>query len=204
MIRLGKQIVGLLTLATYLLGVSMVEAADTPSSRHWVTTLDPVDHMKASFPHKAIEMTFDIPFKNTPAKGQLHLFSSSTKTGVFLLSALTLSSVDEHILEEAAFKHTFETHLVPRLFYSPQLFRRNQTFSSSVNTFKGKPALSFQFSYQDRHGTRILKGIATVKGHTLYTLFYLSSKGQFNEADLQQFIQSFDLVEEAVANSAKS
>lgn len=181
----------------------MVEAADTPFSGHWIITHDPIDHMKASFPHKAIEMTFDIPFKNTPTQGHLHLFSSSTKTGVFLLSALSLPSVNEQILEEATFKQTFETHLVPRLFYSPQLFRRNQTFSSSPNKFKGKPALSFQFSYQDRLGTRILKGIATVKEHTLYTLFYLSSKMQFSESDLQQFIQSFDL-EEATTSSAQS
>lgn len=186
------QVSGLMILVSHLLGVTMLQAADTHPPRQWIATLDSVDQMKASFPHRAIEMTFDIPFKNTPSKGHLHIFTSATQTGVFLLSALTLPFINEKILNEKNYKTAFETYLVPHVFYSPQQFQRHQTFSCSHSLFKGRKALLFQYSYYDKQ-KKLLKGLSTVRGNTLYMLFYLTPQMQFNETDFQYFIESFDL-----------
>jgi hypothetical protein len=190
------QLIGLLVLMTNVLGVFMLDATNSYSSpKSWIEVVDSTDGMKASFPHKPIQMNFDIPFQKKASKDHLHIFTSSTKTGVFLLSTLKASFVSDQLLDEKNFKKTFETYFVSPLFYSPQYFQRNQTFSTSYSKFKGKKSLFFQFTYQDKHTVRVLKGFATVKEYTLYTLFYSSSQNQFKDTDFQYFINSFDLLD---------
>ncbi|WP_068470061.1 hypothetical protein [Candidatus Protochlamydia phocaeensis] len=160
----------------------------------WISIQDPVNRMEASFPYQPIEMTFDLPLQNTPPIGHLHVFSSSTKSAVFILSALSLPTINEDILQGEAFKKNFEHYLVPRLFYSPHFFYQNQSFSFEKTSFKNQPALLFGFSYLDHQTPRLLKGLAVVKGHTLYSIFSLASEAHFTEEDLQQFIESFRLL----------
>ncbi|MBA2369140.1 MAG: hypothetical protein H0V82_08980 [Candidatus Protochlamydia sp.] len=172
-----------LTTCILLLGVSMGEAAEKP----WVPIKDSKYHMEAAFPHAPIEMSFDIPFENTPAQGRLHVYSCATKTGVYLLCALSIPNIDKKTLEKDTFKKTFEAHLVPRLFYYPQLFKKQQTYSAS----KKEEGLAFQFSYQDKADKRLLKGHAAVKGSILYTLIYIASEGHFDKHEWEKFQGSF-------------
>lgn len=173
-----------LTTCILLLGVSMGEAAEKP----WVSIQDSKDRMKATFPHAPIEMSFDIPFQNTPSQGRLHVFSCATQTGVFLLCALSIPNIDKKIVEKDDFKKTFETYLVPRLFYYPQLFKKQQTYSAS----KREEGLTFRFSYQDKTDKRILQGQAAVKGNILYTLIYIATEAHFNEHEWEKFQHSFN------------
>jgi hypothetical protein len=173
-----------LTACILLLGVSMGEAAEKP----WVAIKDSKDQMEAAFPHAPIEMSFDIPFQNTPAQGRLHVFSCATQTGVYLLCALSIPNIDKKTLEKDAFKKTFEAHLVPRLFYYPQLFKKQQTYSAS----KKDESLTFRFSYQDKADKRILQGHAAVKGNILYTLIYIATEAHFDEQEWEKFENSFN------------
>ncbi len=168
--------------------------AEPHLTKKWMTIEDRETGLRADFPQRPLDITFDIPFQNTPATGHLHVYSVPTKTGVLILSTMTSPSVSVDMLEKSHLKQYFESVLVPHLFYSPKVFQKHQSFKYAPKEVEGQPAASFQFTYQDHDQQKHLEGFAFVKEHHLYTYFYLASEQHFDQNLLQRFVSSIHLM----------
>lgn len=158
-------------------------------SQHWVTIKDKERGLQADFPHPPLEMTFEIPFQNTPPKGHIHLYSVPTQTGIFVASTFSSPEVSADHLQKEQFSEFFESLLVPYFFFNPAVFQDHQTFN---HQFLGdqEDAISFQISYHDHGIVKNLEGRAIVKDNILYTYFYLASEKVFDPDLFKRFIDS--------------
>ncbi len=161
--------------------------------KNWVTIKDEESGLQADFPHQPIEMTFEVPFQNTPPKGQMHLYSVPIPTGVLVLSTFTSPTVNANWLQKEQLFHFFEKVLVPYVFFNPSVFQDHQVFNYQSKKIKGDKAASFQISYHDHGVIKKLEGIAISKKDKLYTYFYLASEKDFDTKVFQRFIDSIYL-----------
>jgi len=181
-----RGIVSLVLGMSFYLGGVMAQQVTDPLSHPWVKIADPVTGLEASFPQSPIEMTYDLPFTNTPPTGQLHLYSSPVPHGVLVSGILVSSTVTADWLQEKNFKNFFNSIVVPRLFYYPKVFKQNQSFQVQSN----KDLLTFDVTYQDHQTTKQMNGKALVKNHMIYFAFYLASQQTFDPQLLDYFMQS--------------
>jgi hypothetical protein len=150
-----------LGITNYLLGGSMTELSE----------------IAKALPAQAVELTFDLPFRNHPPQGELHVYSAPLEKGVFILSSLQLPTIKEEILSnEKSFIQNFATYLASHLFYDPSVFKQNQMVNLTPMSISGQPAVNFHISYQDKGNSKVINGIAVYKDHTLYHLFYITSE----------------------------
>lgn len=183
--------IGTWSLALLLCGGLMAEQLP----QHWVTIKEGA--LQADFPHRPIEMTFEVPFQNTPPTGHLHLYSVPIQSGVLVLSTFTSSAVNANWLQKEHLLQFFETTLVPYVFFNPSVFQDHQVFHTQSKQIKGEKAISFQISYEDHNVIKKLEGVATVKTNKLYIYFYLASEDTFDSATLQRFVDSVHIAKEA-------
>lgn len=181
--------IGTWGLALFLCGGLMAEQLP----QKWVTIKNKVNGVQADFPQRPLEMTFEIPFQNTPPKGELHLYSVPMPTGVVVLSTFTSASVNEHWLQKEQIHQFFETILVPHFFFNPAVFQDHQVFHLQPSKIKGKKGASFQISYRDHGIAKKLEGQAIVKDNQLFVYFYLASDEAFDQNILQRFLKSVEL-----------
>lgn len=175
----------------FLSGALMAEHA-----HGWTTIKDLERGVEIDFPHSPTEMTFDSPFQNTPAQGQIHFYSALTETGLLVLA--TFQPVgDKDYLQKEQLQQFFETFLVPHCFYNPAIFQNQQIFNFLETEFSGQKAASFQFFFQDQNMMKKLEGIAWIKENILYIPFYLSSEKEFDAELLHRFLHSIQLPKSA-------
>lgn len=180
--------------ASWIIGVTaMANVSGSDNQPKWVNVKDSVNQMRVSFPRKPLELSFDLPFQNTPAIGNLHIYSVPMEKGLLALSILDSPLLSERILQEDRFRQHFDAFVVKYLFHEPQHFQQNQSFKCTRDEFKGIPILSFQFTYQVDKQTQMLKGAALLKNHTLYHLFYLAPKEDYDDELLKEFVGSFQI-----------
>lgn len=175
----------------------MSHAVHAKSLSDWIKIHDAKAGLEAAFPGNPIEMSFDLPFQNTPSKGNLHLYSVPLETGVIILSILKTPDISDKILTEEPFKECVDAYLVKYLFQEPHVFHQKQTFKSKKEQYEGLPLMSFQFSYWDGHHTQWMKGAAFVKDGVLYKLIYLAPKEGYDNKLLEHFVGSFHLKSKA-------
>lgn len=182
--------------ASWLIGVAnMANASDLSNQPKWVNIKDSVHRMQVSFPRKPFELSLDLPFQNTPATGNVHIYSvpMEKENGLLVLSILTSPEVNHRNLEEERFKLNFEKYVVKYLFHQPHDFHKNQSFKGFKDEYEGLPILSFQFSYLDDQKAKLLKGVAVVQDNTIYHLFYVAQKNNYDDEILKEFVGSFHL-----------
>ncbi len=171
----------LLSIALLFNGGVMAQQQD------WPLIKDAETGVEARFPHPPLEMTFELPFQNTPPTGYLHLYSVPTQEGVFVLSLFKSSDLSSPLQKET-FKDFFEHLLVPRLFYYPHVFQERQKFHYTPQG--GETEASFEFNYRDHGIEKKLEGRAVWRDQILSTYFYLASKKNFNQETLEKFLNS--------------
>lgn len=185
-----NKFIGIWGLLLFISGGLMAEQIDPSSPQSWVTIKDDQTGLQADFPHYPLEMTFDVPFQNTPPKGQIHLYSVPTKAGLLVLSTFHSSEIDSEWLQKERLHQFFETILVPHFFFNPAVFQDQQVFNFQMDKIDGQESASFEFSFRD-HGTlKKLEGIALVRDQTLYISFYLASEKDFDQEMLNRFLSS--------------
>lgn len=167
-------------------GVMAQQENSPPFQEDWALIKDSETGIEARFPHSPLEMTFEIPFQNTPPTGYLHLYSVPTQKGIFILSILKSPDLSTPLQKEC-FKDFFEQLLIPRLFYYPHVFQEQQVFHY---TPQGEREALFEFDYQDHGIKKKLEGKAIWMDQTLCAYFYLASKKDFNQTHLQHFLES--------------
>lgn len=171
----------------------MSHAVHAKNLSEWVNVQNAKDGFQVAFPRKPIEMSFDLPFQNTPAKGNLHIYSVPLDSGVVMMTVLESQGVKENILKEGQFKDCVDTYLVKYLFQDPQAFHQKQTFKSKKTKHNGLDLMTFQFSYRDGNKTQLMKGAAFLKDGVLYKLVYLAPKEGYDNELLEHFVDSFKL-----------
>jgi hypothetical protein len=161
-----------------------------PRSQHWLTIEDDKTGFKIDFPHRPLEMTFEVPFQNTPPRGQIHLYSVPMQSGLLAFSTYHSATVDSNLLQKEQFYQFFETILVPHFFFNPAVFQDQQMFHYHLNELVGKESASFVFSFLDHQVVKKLEGIALLKDQILYLSFYLASEKDFDHEVLHRFLTS--------------
>lgn len=164
-------------------------------SPNWVPIKDETIGLQADFPHQPLEMTFDIPFQNTPPLGQIRFYSTPIPTGTLVLSIFTSPAITSRWLQKEKIYHFFEKILVPHLFFDPQIFYHEQTFTHQLTKHQGEKAAFFQISYEDHGTTRKLEGIAKIHKNVFYTYFYLAPSEGFDSEIAKRFFDSVHLTE---------
>jgi hypothetical protein len=155
-----------LAATTYLIGGPMTQLSDAVKI----------------LPSPPMELNFDVPFRNHPAKGTLKVYSSTLPKSVFVLSSLHTNEMTGEILkDQEAFKKSFERLLVGHLFYHPEVFQQHQKFHFTPDVLQGHPCLNFQFSYLDKDIPKVINGVAVVMNDTLYHLFYMASAAHIDD-----------------------
>lgn len=172
---------------------SMSDQLHDPHSQKWVTIKNKESGLKVDFPLTPLEMSFDIPFQNTPPEGQIHVYSLPTQKGLLVLSTFHSLKMDSKELTKEKLLQFFETILVPHFFYNPSIFHDHQDFKfKSVHSENGESA-SFQISFLDHGIEKRLEGIALIKNQTLYIPFYLASDMDFDQTVFDRFLGSVQL-----------
>jgi hypothetical protein len=159
-------------------------------SQHWVTVKDQETGLQADFPRHPLEMTFEVPFQNTPPTGHIHLYSVPTKTGILVASTFNSPNVNSDWLQKEKFYQFFEAILVPHFFYNPAVFQDQQQFTYEFKQMGGKKAASFHISFHDHGIVKKLEGVAMVKEHTLNAYFYIASEQAFDHEMFDHFLSS--------------
>ncbi len=180
-------------LIIFLRGGLMAEQLHHPLPPLWVTIKDDETGLQIDFPHRPLEMTFDVPFQNSPPQGHIHFYSLPIQKGVLGLSIFRSVTIQSNGLHKEQLYQFFETLLVPHFFYNPEIFRHLQVFNFHPTEFHGEDSASFQFSFQDHGVVKKLEGIALVKNQTLYVCFYLASEKDFDSETLKHFLSSLQL-----------
>lgn len=176
-------------------GSSMGQAVQAKNLSGWITIRSEEAGFQASFPGKPIEMSFDLPFQNTPAKGSLRIYTYPMEKGVMILSILKRDSLGEEILREERFKQCVDEFLVKHLFQDPHLFHQRQSFKCRKTERNGIPLLAFQFSYKDGRQMQWMKGAAIVKNEALHTILYLAPKEGYDNELLEHFVEAFQFTD---------
>lgn len=162
-------------------------------SLQWVAIQDKAAGLTADFPHHPLEMTFDIPFQNTPPTGQVHVYSVPTQKGLICLSTCTSPSLKDAQLTKEELLQFFENVLVPHFFFNPAVFQDKQTYNFQPTKYEGLDAATFQFTFLDHGVKKKLEGIALIKKNILIIPFYLASGNDFDAKVLDRFLKSFRL-----------
>jgi hypothetical protein len=173
-------------LALFLYGGLMGEQ----TTQHWITIKDEKTGLQADFPRQPLEMTFEVPFQNTPPTGQIHFYSVPTQTEILVACTFTSPLVHSDWLQKEKFYQFLETILVPHFFFNPAVFQDQQVFTYEPTKIAGEKAASFQISYHDHDVVKKLNGIAMVKENTLHLYFYLASEQTFDQEMLKRFLHS--------------
>lgn len=192
---LCRCLLGMTLLTGFVEGGDMAGQMSDFFPEGWVTVKDEAVGIKADFPHRPIEMSFDIPFQNTPPTGRVHLYSVPTRSGVLVLSSLTSKEGAEVWLEKEQLHRFFDTILVPHLFFNPKIFNQEQAFGYSLHQ-EDKHLASFYFTFQDHGITKRLEGFAHARGEALYLYFYLGSENEFDRELLKHFSDSVHTIDE--------
>lgn len=101
------------------MGIIIMEQQTGPSLPiQWLTIKDEATGIRANFPGRPLEMTFDLPFQNTPAKGKIHLYSVPSQKGLLVLSTFSSSEINSGWLQKEQFHAFFEKTLIPYFFFS--------------------------------------------------------------------------------------
>lgn len=173
----------------------MAEQSHDPLSQHWVTVKDEETGVFVEFPHTPLEMSFDLPFQNTPSTSRVHVYSVPTQKGLLVFSTFHSSSFQDHQLKKEQLHQFFESVLVPHFFFNPAVFQDHQTFKFTSTQLQGQAAASFKYSFRDHGIVKKLEGMALVKDQTLYVPFYLASEADFDQKILNHFLESFQISE---------
>lgn len=161
------------------------------SSEDWFTISDKENELKADFPHRPLEMNFDIPFQNTPPQGRIRFYSFPLPEGTLILSIYHSKDVGQKSLKKNQFHDFFENTLVPRFFFDPLLFRNKQTYEYELQ--ENNNSATFKFTYVDHEEKKKLEGVAKIKKDALYTFFYIASEKHFDREIFDRFINSIEL-----------
>jgi len=162
-------------------------------SEPWVTVKDKTTGLSADFPHHPLEMTFDVPFQNTPPTGQIHIYSVPTHKGLIGLTTYRSDTLTDGHLTKEKLLEFFDTVLVPHFFFNPAVFKDHQVFNYKPAEYEGLKGAEFQFSFLDHQFEKKLNGIGLIKDHTLYILFYLASNKDFDQKILDRYLNSFSI-----------
>jgi hypothetical protein len=171
---------------SYFSGGHMVEH----NPQNWITIKDQETGIQADFPHQPLEMTFDVPFQNTPPKGKIHLYSFPTQSGILVLTIYSSETLNDDWLQKENLHHFFADLLAPHLFFDPLVFQNQQTFTFQPEQIDGEKGVSFQISYHDHGAIKKIEGIARMSVHTLYVYFYLASEKSFDQELFSRFLDS--------------
>lgn len=163
-----------------------------PSRPSWITFRH-ASGWHADFSHYPVEMTFDIPFQNTPPTGQLRVYSTPTEEGALIVSNFTSPEVNPDCLSQEKLQAFFDGKLIPWLFCQPALFRDCPLIPLPLPTSKNAPGVAFSLFSRAPHEPRQLEGRAAVVGNTLYVWFYVASEQTFNAATCHRFLDSMHL-----------
>lgn len=157
---------------------------------NWVTVKDEKTGLQADFPHQPLEMTFEIPFQNTPPIGQIHLYSMPTQSGIMVLCTYASDEIDKKWQTKDKLHYFFESILAPYFFFNPSIFKNKQVFEAHPAEILGKKGVAFDITYSDHGIIKKMEGQALVKEHTLYVYFYLASENHFDYEILNKFFES--------------
>jgi hypothetical protein len=174
----------------FFLGVLSMSTAARSDQPHNLTITDPKEAMQVTFAHPPTHMFFDIPVKEH--MGNLNVYLAPFEKEIWMCCSLALPPFTGKQLEEN-FSQIFYSHIIQRMFYSPQVFKK-ENFSKKNIQFEGYPAVRFSTTYQDNQVEHLLSGIAIIRENKLYILFYATLEESFNEQALQTFVQSFHFI----------
>lgn len=174
-------------------GLMATEQPHPLHSQQWITVKNGETGLLVDFPHEPLETTFEMPFQNTPPKGQIHIYSVPTPKGLLALSTFHSSTHHADKLSKQQLLQFFETVLVPHFFFNPSIFQDHQTFNFESIELEGKEAASFQFSFRDHGVVKKLEGIAVINAQMLYIPFYLASEKDFDQKVFTRFLNSVQI-----------
>ncbi len=193
------QVVLSFCLTSLIIGVApMVAMTKSLPESDWVEIKNAKELVQISFPRKPLESKFVTPFKQHSEKGKLHVYSVPLEKdqGLLVMSVLSGTAIGPEFLEKKQFKDNFYNYFVKYVFNEPQLFKHSHEYLSNLHEFEGEEyILSFEFSYNDKQGKQLLKGVAMVHHHHLYQLFYLANAKNYQEEILKKFVESFTLLD---------
>lgn len=183
-------------LVSFISGDYAMATSHSSSSNQWIAFMDPSHEFEVDFPHEPVHMQFQL-FPEDSLEGQLDVYTVSLNEGVLMVSVITPRSIQElknNELLGKKFNQFFYSCFARRLFYQPQMFKKNAVFKITPSTYDGYPSSLFSISYWDENQEKhILSGLIVLKEHHLYTLFYISPDHYKDLALFQHFIQSFHL-----------
>ncbi|MDP1879377.1 MAG: hypothetical protein Q8K60_00390 [Parachlamydiaceae bacterium] len=159
----------------------------------WKTFQDKKSGIEISFPHTPLEMSFEVPFQNSPPRGIFHFYSEPTPAGLFALSIFHSEDVSDKWLNQSEIIHFFKKILVPHVFYHPKVFENQQHFDYQLVQDEEEQKAIFTISFIDHEVEKKLKGIAIVRNQFLYIPFYLASAAEFDPTLFDHFIQSLSI-----------
>ena len=158
-------------------------------SQHWVLIQDEKTGLNAFFPTTPFQLTFDLPFQNTPAAGQLYLYSTSTASGLLVAGIVKSEQVEEELLKKEELRSFFENTVVPHVFFQPSVFKNQQRFEHTLKEEQGRKTATYRIFYRDGDQEKHVEGIAFIKNGALHFYLYLASEENFQQAELKQFLK---------------
>lgn len=168
----------------------LMEDNKKAAGNEWVTVRDEKTGLQVDFPHEPIEMSFEIPFQNTPPKGTVRLYSVPGPKGLFVLGTFKADEMTKDWLSKEKLSDFLNHVLAPHFFYDPAVFRNEQIFGYRPKEVEGNPGALFQIFYLDHETEKQVEGYATVRDRVLYIYFYLSSVHDFDHERLKRFVNS--------------
>ena len=169
-------------------------------AHEWISVKDEKTGLRIDFPHEPLNMTFDVPFQNTPPKGVVRLYSVPTQSGLLVLSIFQSSIKAKELLKKEQFMNFFSKILVPHFFYYPHVFQEQQIFEYQNMKIKELSGGIFQISYLDHEVEKKIEGCCAVDGGIFYIYFYLSSADDFDIEILKRFVNSIEFPESSEKN----
>ena len=167
------------------------------SAAEWVVVQNKEGQIEISFPQPPAEMSFDLPFLNSPRLGNVHVYCTEFEKNSFILCSLKEEKSAQDFLNPAVFKQIFENKLAPHIFYDPTVLKESTAFDTKPTKIHGVPALLFEMHYVDAGTGRRLRGIALVKNEQLHTLFSVAEEVHFDEKLYDRFFNSLSIEEES-------
>lgn len=176
-----------------LTGGLMADKPLNETAFHWKTFHDKKSGVEIAFPHSPLEMSFEVPYQNTPPRGVFHFYSEPTPAGLFALSIFHSEDVTAEWLNQEKITHFFRKILVPHVFYHPKVFENQQHFDYELIQDGNEQKAIFTISFLDHEVEKKLKGIAIIRNQFLYIPFYLASAKEFDPNLFDHFIRSLSI-----------
>jgi hypothetical protein len=173
------------------LGVVRMEASNQPTQKTWIPIKGRGKSFKARFPSQPIAMSFDIPLEGGHQIGHMNIYTALAGEGTLMLAEIHSPLFNGTELETKQFRKIFDSFIIRRMFYYPQIFNERAKYSEKHLTLHGNNALRFSFLYEEGQLRRKLAGLAVSKGKDLYILFYITLEKEFDEGLWQTFTDSF-------------